>query len=133
MRRGAALAMAVSLSWAPAVAETGPLILASAHGSVALSLFDIAEIAVSESGGVAEIFITLMPGAQLQLAALQLGQGERLSATICGLRFLSAPQRAPLTGHLYLIETTTIRGWALQSLWQGAATCETLLPDVFRE
>ncbi len=105
--------------------------MASAAGSIAISLFDIADIAVSESGAITEIFITLMPGADAQLAALGPTEGERLIAHICGLNFQSAPMRLPLTGHLYLVQTTMMRGWALQALWQGTASCETLSPEIF--
>lgn len=124
-------AFVLSSAASPVMAATEPLIVASAAGHIALSFFDIADIAVSESGGITEIFVTLMPGADRQLGALELSEGERLSAQICGLHFESAPIRLPLTGHLYLVQTTMMRGWALQALWQGVANCETLSPAVF--
>lgn len=125
------LAFAAFCTLAPAFAETPRLSVASAAGSVALSLFDIADIAVSESGAITEIFVTLMPGTETQLAALGPTEGEQLIAHICGLNFQSAPMRLPLTGHIYLVQTTMMRGWALQALWQGTATCETLSPEIF--
>lgn len=118
---------------APAMAAPDALIVESAAAQVALSLFDIADIAVSESGGIAEIFVTVMPAVAARLDALQVAPGERLSAMICGLRFESAPMRLPMTGHIYLVQTTVMRGWALQELWQGTARCETLSPAVFLE
>ncbi|WP_445943859.1 hypothetical protein, partial [Roseicyclus sp.] len=67
------------------MATNEPLMLHSATRSVALSLFDIADIALSESGGITDVFVTLMPGVQAQLGALALTEGARLDVTICAL------------------------------------------------
>lgn len=131
MRRLAPLALVALWPLAPATAAPDALIVESAAAQVAIPLFDIADIAVSESGGIAEIFVTVMPGVAARLDALQVAPGERLSAMICGLRFESAPMRLPVTGHIYLVQTTMMRGWALQALWQGIASCESLSPAVF--
>ena len=133
MRRWAAAFLVALLVPNGALATNEPLMLNSATRSVALSLFDIADIALSESGGITDVFVTLMPGVQAQLGALALTEGARLDVTICALHFQTAPLRAPFTGHLYLVQTTMIRGEALQALWQGRAQCDTLAPEVFAD
>jgi hypothetical protein len=107
------------------------LTLRGAGVEIALSAVDVAEIDISEAGGVADVFLTLMPRAGAAMGAVRVVPGSRLDAEFCGITLRTAELRPPLSGHLYIAETTVLRAEALRAVWQGRARCDTLGAEVF--
>jgi len=93
----------------------------------------IAEIEISESGGITDVFLRLMPRAAAELARLT---GEAAAQTmtlrVCGATLMKAVVRDRIgSGTVYLAGTTMIRAEAMRALWHGRARCDTLGPEVF--
>jgi len=116
-----------------ALADDALLTLHHGDQSLPIAAADVAEIDLSELGGRTDIFITLMPGAGNILSAFSVPAGERIEVAFCGMTLRTPPVRLPLTGHLYIEETTFLRGDALRAVWHGRASCDRLAPEVFTD
>jgi hypothetical protein len=93
----------------------------------------IADMDISESGGITDVFLRLMPGRAVAFAELHRRRDRRnpccASAT---RRLMEAVVRDRIgTGTIYLAGTTMVRAEAMRALWHGRATCDTLDPEVF--
>lgn len=143
MRRAAALAAMLVLAAVPA--GPGHRGAAAAQGAAPLlvvgdgvreerfGVVDLREMDISEAGGYADIFVTLMPAAGARLAAAGFATGARLQVTFCGLALATPPLRDRRSGHLYIANTSVLRAEALRAVWQGRARCDTLAPEVFQD
>jgi hypothetical protein len=120
-----------ALAAGAASADTPLLTLHHGDQTLPISAADVAEIDLSELGGRTDVFITLMPGAGNILSALSVPAGERLEVAFCGITLQTPPIRPPLTGHVYIEETTFLRGDALRAVWHGRTSCDRLAPEVF--
>jgi len=120
----------VSLHTGPSLADTALFTLRYEDQVLPISAADVAEIDLSELGGRTDVFITLMPGAGDILSALSVPAGDRLEVEFCGITLRTPPVRLPLTGHVYIEETTFLRGDALRAVWHGRASCDRLAPEV---
>lgn len=130
--RAALIALTLALA-APGAVRADTALFTLQHGdqSLGINAADVAEIDLSELGGRTDVFITLMPGAANILSALSVPEGDRLTVTFCGIPLRTPPVRLPLTGHVYIEETTFLRGDALRAVWHGRASCDRLAPEVF--
>lgn len=97
--------------------------------------WDIAAVELSESGGITDVFIRLMPEAGQTLEAMTvLAVGTRLIVRMCGMPMHDAiVVDANATGALYLPGTTAAQGEALRALWQGRERCDTIASEVFAD
>ena len=124
-------ALFLALFGSSAVAQAPLFTLSDGESVVAVSAIDVAEIDISELGGLTDVFVTLMPGAADRLVGAPFAPGQPLGVEFCGLALSTPPLRPPLTGHVYIAETSLIRAEALRAVWQGRARCDTLRPEVF--
>jgi hypothetical protein len=122
--------LAVALA-SQAGAEEAFLTLTDGSVAIEVSAVDVAEIDISELGGFTDVFVTLMPRAGVLLAQAPFAEGTRLAVGFCGIAMATPPVRPPLTGHVYIAETSLARAEALRAVWQGRARCDTLGPEVF--
>jgi len=120
----------VSLHTGPSWADAALFTLRYEDQALPIPTADVAEIDLSELGGRTDVFITLMPGAGDILSALSVPAGGRLEVEFCGITLRTPPVRPPLTGHVYIEETTFLRGDALRAVWHGRASCDRLVPEV---
>jgi hypothetical protein len=116
----------------PLLADT-VLSLAAGERIVDIMPADIADMNLSESGGITDVFLRLMPGAAEAFAELTgAAIGETLVLRVCGTRLMEAVVRDRVgSGTIYLAGTTMVRAEAMRALWHGRATCDTLAPEVF--
>jgi len=92
----------------------------------------LAEIEISESGGITDVFLRLMPRAAEDLARLSADAGRTMTLSVCGATLMEAVVRDRIgSGTVYLAGTTMIRAEAMRALWHGRARCDTLGPEVF--
>ena len=126
------LAAMFALLTAPAAAE--PLLtLATEGGTLDIARSGVAEIEISESGGITDVFLRLMPGAVEALADLT-GRsiGATMELSVCGAALMAPVGRERIdSGTIYLAGTNAVRAEAIRALWHGRATCDTLGPEVF--
>jgi hypothetical protein len=133
MRRDrAAACVALCLLAAPVSAEA---VLSLGVGARTLDIppSAIAEMEISESGGITDVFLRLMPGAAEDLARLT-GEaaGRTMTLSVCGVTLMEAVVQERIgSGTVYLAGTTMIRAEAMRALWHGRASCDTLGPEVF--
>lgn len=93
----------------------------------------IAEMEISESGGITDVFLRLMPRASVALGDMaRASAGETVRLTVCGATVIAdvAPDRIG-ADTIYLAGTTMVRAEAMRALWHGRASCDTLAPEVF--
>lgn len=133
MRRDrAAACVALCLLAAPVSAEA---VLSLDVGARTLDIPPsvIAEMEISESGGITDVFLRLMPGAVDDLARLTAdAAGRTMTLRVCGAALMEAVVRDRIgSGTVYLAGTTMIRAEAMRALWHGRASCDTLGPEVF--
>lgn len=93
----------------------------------------IAAMEISESGGITDVFLRLMPGAAQDLADLTGdAAGQVMALRVCGVTLMQAEAGDRIgTGTVYLAGTTMVRAEAMRALWHGRATCDTLGAEVF--
>jgi hypothetical protein len=93
----------------------------------------IADMDISESGGITDVFLRLMPRPAEALADLTDDRmGQRLALSVCGEVVMEAEIRGRNdSGTIYLAGTTMVRAEAMRALWHGRASCDTLAPEVF--
>jgi hypothetical protein len=93
----------------------------------------IAEMEISESGGITDVFLRLMPGASVDLAGLAAGAAEEIvTLSVCRTTLLQSVTRDRIgSGTIYIAGTTMVRAEAMRALWHGRASCDTLDPEVF--
>lgn len=93
----------------------------------------VAAIEASESGGITDVFLRLMPGSADALADLTGDTvGQSLALRVCDTVLMAATVRERIdTGTIYLAGTTMVRAEAIRALWHGRASCDTLAPEVF--
>jgi hypothetical protein len=93
----------------------------------------VAAMEISESGGITDIFLRLLPAAAADMAELTGNSiGERMEVRACGSVMMEAVVRDRIgSGTIYLDGTTAVRAEALRALWHGRASCDTLDPEVF--
>jgi hypothetical protein len=93
----------------------------------------IAEMEISESGGITDVFLRLMPGASVDLAGLAAGADEEIvTLRVCRATLLQSVARDRIgSGTIYIAGTTMVRAEAMRALWHGRASCDTLDPEVF--
>jgi hypothetical protein len=93
----------------------------------------VAAVETSESGGITDFFLRLMPSAAGDLAELTAGSlGEWMQVRVSGAVMLEAAVRDRIgRGTVYLAGTTAVGAGALRTLWHGRAGCDTLGPEVF--
>lgn len=125
---GAALAQGLPGS------EPQPVLSYDAEGRpVSLYPRDIADIEISESGGVTDMFLRMEPAATGEFARVTgRAVGRAMTVRICGFPMLDAVIQAPVTtGTIYIPDTTAVRAEALRALWHGRRTCAELNPEIF--
>jgi hypothetical protein len=93
----------------------------------------IAAMEISESGGITDVFLRLMPGASDALAHLtEEAIGRTMTLSVCGAPLFAPVVRERIgSGTIYLPGTTMVRAEAMRALWHGRASCDTLDPEVF--
>ncbi|SRR6056297_91376 len=133
MRRDrAAACVALCLLAAPVSAEA---VLSLGVGARTLDIppSAIAEMDISESGGITDVFLRLMPGASDALAHLtEEAIGRTMTLSVCGAPLIAPVVRERIgSGTVYIAGTTMIRAEAMRALWHGRARCDTLGPEVF--
>lgn len=134
-RCAAGLLLALQVAAGPVSAQDagGFLSLSSEAGRLEIGRTDLMAVETSESGGITDIFLRLMPsasGALADLTARSVGQEMRLE--LCGAILIRAVVRDEIdSGTLYVAGTSAVRAEALRALWHGRRTCDTLAPEVF--
>lgn len=92
----------------------------------------VAALEISESGGITDVFLRLLPQASGGLDGFAAGVEGELHLGICGARVRGAAVHLEAgSGTIYLANTTAILAEALRALWHGRASCDTLGPEVF--
>jgi hypothetical protein len=93
----------------------------------------ISAMEISESGGITDVFLRLMPGASDALADLtEAAIGQTMTLRVCGTPLMAPVVQERIdSGTIYLPGTTMIRAEAMRALWHGRASCDTLQPEVF--
>jgi hypothetical protein len=93
----------------------------------------ISAMEISESGGITDVFLRLMPGASDALADLtEAAIGQTMTLRVCGTPLMAPVVQERIdSGTIYLPGTTMIRAEAMRALWHGRARCDTLQPEVF--
>lgn len=126
------LVLVLVLAPVPAGADA---LLSLRAGADVLSLgrADVAAIEASESGGITDVFLRLMPDATARMEAFTAeAVGRLMSVEVCGTRLLEAVvQDRVASGTIYVHGTTAVRAEALRAIWHGRARCDTLSPEVF--
>lgn len=100
---------------------------------VSLMPWDIDTVAISESGGLTDIFLRLAPEAARQFGEVTAAaRGETLTVRACDIVMVEAVLQAPVeSGTIYISNTTWARAEALRALWQGRMRCDSLPKGVF--
>jgi hypothetical protein len=127
-----AACLALCLFAAPVSAEA-LLSLGVEGGTLDIPPSAIAGMDISESGGITDVFLRVMPGAAEDLARLT-GEatGQTMTLSVCGTVLMEAAVHDRIgSGTIYLAGTTMIRAEAMRALWHGRARCDTLGPEVF--
>jgi preprotein translocase subunit SecD len=126
------LAAVFVLLTAPAASET-LLTLSTGSKTLEIARSGVADIESSESGGITDVFLRLMPGAAEALGDLTgRSTGGRMELAVCGTVVMAPVIRTRIdSGTIYLAGTTAVRAEAFRALWHGRATCDTLNPEVF--
>ncbi|WP_430449825.1 hypothetical protein [Rhodophyticola sp.] len=94
---------------------------------------DVADIEISDSGEITDVFIRLEPEAAAEYASwTEVGTGFEMTISICGMRVLESIIDAPVSsGTIYIPDLNAIQAEALRALWAGRQTCSTLPHEVF--
>lgn len=127
-------ALADSLGARLGLAPPDPVLVYTLAGQeVAVMPRDVADMDISESGGITDVFVRLAPEATAQLArATAKGVGQIMTLRVCGTTILMPRVLSRIEGGtLYIHGTNALRGEAIRALWQGRARCDTLGPEVF--
>jgi preprotein translocase subunit SecD len=127
----AACLAAMNAAW-PVEADT---VLSLSVEDVTLDILpaSIAEMDISESGDITDVFFRLMPGATEDFARFTgEGIGRTMTLSVCGATLMAPVVRERIdSGTIYLAGTTMVRAEAMRALWHGRASCDTLDPEVF--
>lgn len=132
-RRRLAAMLVLPMLWVGAARAEAVLTIAAGDAALDIPASAIAEMEISESGGITDVFLRLMPGASGTLADMMQGAGAaRVRLSVCGAMLAADMARNRIGADtIYLAGTTMVRAEAMRALWHGRASCDTLDPEVF--
>jgi hypothetical protein len=119
--------------WSSPLLADAVLSLGAGDRTLDIAPSGIADMDISESGGITDVFLRLMPGPSVAFAEFTGDAiGRTLVLRVCDTTLMEAIVRERIdTGTIYLAGTTMVRAEAMRALWHGRATCDTLDPEVF--
>jgi hypothetical protein len=132
MGRRHGLILACALLAGTQAPATPLLTLAAGEAEFPVDRAAVAAIEISESGGITDVFLRLLPQAADVLDLFTGGAGGAVAVSACGsVLDGAAVHLSEGTGTIYLANTNAERAEALRALWHGRASCDTLDPEVF--